>query len=74
MQLTVRDLMNELHKLPKDSIVVLSSDAEGNSFHQLDGIDPSARWDPAAKDLAMTSDGEWIQRAPKAIILFPEHR
>ena len=64
-------LINSLTKLPPDTLVVLSSDAEGNDFNLLDGFDPDARWDEATGDLDY-SHGEDGQ--PRCVILFPEHR
>jgi hypothetical protein len=34
--MTVRDLINRLREYPPDAIVVMSSDAEGNTFSPLD--------------------------------------
>jgi hypothetical protein len=34
----VSELIAQLQKLPQDNEVIVSSDAEGNSFHQLDEV------------------------------------
>jgi hypothetical protein len=36
----VSELIEELQKCPQDSIVVLQSDAEGNGYSPLSGVDP----------------------------------
>ena len=40
--ITVHDLIRLLSTLPQTAHVILSADAEGNSFHPLEGVDPDA--------------------------------
>ncbi len=70
---TVAALRNTLDELPPDAVVVLSSDAEGNDFRPLDGVDPDAAWNVALSDIGDPTryDGQNLLRA---IVLFPQHR
>lgn len=72
---TVEALVNSLKKFPKDTLVVLSSDAEGNDFNPLEGVDPEAHWVPAEGDLFFSEiDDTPPDDALPAIVLFPMHR
>lgn len=63
----VRELIEQLQEIEdQESLVLMSSDAEGNSESPLQGITPVVYWDDSKK--CMTYDED----AKKSIILWPE--
>lgn len=41
----VKELMEVLKGLDPDTVVVMSSDPEGNSFHEVTAVNPESGWD-----------------------------
>lgn len=77
--MTVADLKQILEGLPDDALVILSSDAEGNSFLPMDGYAPEqVHYDLETKDLAFEDlegpSSNYDRTKPKAFVFFPEHR
>ena len=71
MTITVKQFLADLKELqiPEEAVIVMASDAEGNDFQPLEGMDPEVYWHA----------GEGILETPhigseRAVILFPEHR
>ena len=77
--LTALDLIAALKKLDPETVVLLSSDAEGNGIHEFEGIDVKARWDVNRKDLALKPDYSGYaafnpkRGIRKAVVLYPKH-
>lgn len=68
--ITVGSLIETLKGQPAEAVVVLASDAEGNEFHPLEGMDPVTRWDPATGEPVVYDEMVGVP----AIFLFPRHR
>ena len=83
--MTVKELKEEIDKLPDHMQVILQKDSEGNGYSPLSGIDPDAVYIPSstwqgevynmdwsAEDACM-NEKEWkgIKAKPRALILYP---
>jgi hypothetical protein len=79
---TVSALINTLKQLPPDSLVVMSTDSEGNTYQIIDGIDtdPETTFDTNDDDLALVEhEKEFVyERHDKrkgirrCIVMYPE--
>lgn len=76
---TVQALIKTLEQLPKENLVLVASDAEGNDFNPLDGLDFKAFWSEKDRDILFTEEGEPDPSEARddvypAIVIFPQHR
>lgn len=84
----VKELIEELLKLPQQADVILQGDSEGNYYSNLAGVDPDciiieSEYDDAAvystdwsaEDADMT-EKEWKKalKKPRVVVLFPGNR
>lgn len=80
--MTVKELIDELKKLPMDAIVVMSKDEEGNGFYECGGVthDDNDCWDGESlgyKELAMEleemgyTDSDICPDGKAAVIMWP---
>lgn len=77
----VKDFISQLKHLDQNAVVILASDAEGNSFNELDEIwsEEGLRFDPENNEIVNISGSEYSKEelkevkdsTQKAIILFP---
>jgi hypothetical protein len=68
--LTVGDLKNVISDLPEDTLVILSSDEEGNSFHYwtYGAVEP---YETDGWDINIAGEEENDFDYPKALVLWP---
>lgn len=74
-QSTVGALKNTLAGLPDHAVVILSSDAEGNDFQVLDGVDRSAHWNARLEEISVGKPKERsdLKNIRRAVVLFPQY-
>ena len=72
--MTTKELIDTLSKYPDDTLVVMSSDAEGNRIHSLDEAEESwyIEWEPGYGDLINPVDLHEYKEAIKVIALWPQ--
>jgi hypothetical protein len=74
--MTKNKLIQKLNKIHGDPLVILASDAEGNSYSSVSEIytDKDMRWDDDNREIVDEQDVEEedFDKMDKCIILFPE--
>lgn len=79
--MNVKDLKAILRECDDDEVVVVASDPEGNSYHELDGA-WSAAWDPEEREIGLREitdadrkegySEEDVLEGPPALVLVPK--
>lgn len=72
---TAEALRNTLAQLPPNTLIVMASDAEGNDYKLLDGVDTDAGWnvDAGEIDVSELFGHEPVGRVLPAIVMYPRH-
>ena len=65
---TVEQVIAELSKQPKDAVVVMSSDEEGNMYSPLQDFTEAAPF-----EITQYTNSNGIEAGTKVVILYPSH-
>ena len=70
--MTKKQLITALEDVPDDVVIVLSSDEEGNAFHELDEVGTSMLYDLTSGEVASVAERDVLsERAVPAAVLWP---